>query len=235
MEDSIGNFVRQDETSKRFESFISQNNLDRSVFCPTSSFDPSHITECPRRMIYRARGISPDRIPESYMDSMGDLFARKKWIEILSKFKTFRMIDKSVVAADCHYNISGNIDAILNIGEKIYVTKIQPLTQEEFLEVKEKGAFKKHVVELIVYIWLTETNDGLLLYDNQNATEYMSFHVIAYPPVIKSIMKKCLILMDHKIQGTIPERPYKSKKSQECVGCEFSLNCWQEKNSNDKK
>jgi hypothetical protein len=168
------------------------------------------------------------------LENTSRLFAKKKWLEFLNKFSDLRIIDRNVTVADCHYNVSGNIDIILNIGGKIFITKIQPVNHDDFAQVKEKGAFKKHVIEMIVYMWLSETNDGLLLYDNQNTNCYRIFHIKGYSPVIKSVMKKCLELLEYKIQGRIPNRPYKSTGVEECNLCEFKKECWREKNDDEK-
>jgi len=230
-EDKTHKFVRSDDVSSLFDSLIRKNGEEHSLEYPVSVFDPSHLTECPRRIIYRANGCKSEKsIP--YLTAHNQLFIRKKWLEYLAKCKSIKMINKNVVAADCHYNISGNVDAILNIGDIVYVTKIQTLNNEDFLRVQKKGAFKKHVIETIVYIWLTELRDGLLLYENQDTNEYMSLHIKLYEPIIKSVMKKCLGLMEDKIQGVVPPRPYKSDSSSECVVCEFTKKCWQEKNKN---
>jgi hypothetical protein len=227
-EEKENKFVKEDEVSSLFGSLIKQESERRSWNYPTSVFDPSHITECPRRMIYRANGCTPET-NVSYLIANNEIHLKKKWTEYLSKCRSVRVIGKNVVTADCHYNISGNIDAILNIGERNYVTQIQLVQDEEFKQIRKKGAFKKHVVEMIVYIWLTELRDGLLLYENKDSNEYTVFHVKIYEPVIKSVIKKCLGLMENKIQGTIPSRPYKTKDSNECIVCEYSKKCWEKK------
>jgi len=224
-------FIKLDQVSKNLELLINAEDSKRSMFFPTSNFDPSHLTECPRRIIYRVNNITPDFYRESYLDMMSGLFGKKKWIDMMEKFKNLKIVDKNVVAADCHYNISGNIDVILNIEEKIYVTKIQCIDQNQFDQIVMKGAIKKHVIEIIVYLWLTEINDGILLYDNQNTNQYKIFHIKAYSPIIKSITKKCLRLIDFKMNGKIPERPYESSGSSECSQCEFFKTCWKENNT----
>ena len=220
-------FVQRDEISKSLESLINQNNIDKSIFYPTTNFDPSRITECPRRIIYRVNGISSSINYRSYLEIMDQIFSKQKWMEIFSKSKGIKIVEKNVVSADCHYNISGNIDAILNMGGKLYVIKIQRIDAEQFSQIESKGAFKKHVIEIIIYLWLTEVYDGILLYDNLN--QYRVFHIKYYSPIIQSITSKCLSLMDYKMKGEIPDRPYKNEKSSECVKCEFCQTCWKEK------
>jgi hypothetical protein len=60
--------------------------------------------------------------------------------------------------------------------------------------MRENGAFKKDVIEIMVYMWLTETKGGILLYENKDSNEYSIFYVDFYIPIINSIKKKCLAL-----------------------------------------
>jgi len=220
-------FIQRDEASKSLESLIDSNNLEKSILYSVTSFDPSRITECPRRIIYVVNGVVSPSHYKSYLEIMDRVFSKQKWMEIFSKSKGIKVVEKNVVSADCHYNISGNIDAILNMGGKLYVLKTQRIDAEQFSQIESKGAFKKHVIELMIYLWLTEVNDGMLLYDNVN--QYRVFHIKYYSPVIQSITSKCLKLIDYKMKGEIPDRPYKNEKSLECVQCEFRKTCWREK------
>lgn len=224
-EDKTNKFIKIDEFSSLLESLIQKENDKHSIAYPVSVFDPAHLTECPRRIIYRANGCVPETsLP--YLNIVNELFNRKKWLEYLSKCKSIKIIDKNLVTADCHYNISGNADAILSMDGNNYVIKIQAVSDDEFNQINKKGAFKRHVIELMVYMWLTELQDGLLLYENQNTNKYTVFHIKPYDPIIKSVTKKCTDLMEDKIQGNIPNRPYKTKDSSECGLCEFSKQCW---------
>ena len=227
-EDKTFKFIKIDEVSSLLGSIIKEENKEYFHKYPVSVFDPSRVTECPRRIIYRANGCVPENSASCPL-IRHELFTKKKWLEYFEKCKSIKIVDKNVVAADCHYNISGTVDAILNIKDCIYVIKIQPVNQEDFVQIHKKGAFKKHVVELIIYIWLTELRDGLLLYENKNDNDYIIFHVKQYEPIIKSVIKKCLELMENKICGIIPLRPYKTKESNECIACEFLRKCWEDK------
>ena len=139
MEDKSYKFVKQDEISSLLDSIIKKENNSSSHEYLASVFDPSHVTECPRRMIYRANGCKLEN-SISYLPLYNELSVKNKWIDYFSKCKPIKVRDKNVVAADCHYNISGNVDAILNIGDCLYVAKIQPVSQEDFSQINKKGA-----------------------------------------------------------------------------------------------
>jgi hypothetical protein len=229
-EDQTSKFIKVDEISRLLEHIISEESKTLSVDYPVSVFDPATVTECPRRMIYRANGCKSEMQADYHcMQSM--LFTKQKWIDYFKRSRKIKLVDKFIVTADCHYNVSGNADAVIKMGERLYVVKVQPICSEDFYRIKERGAAKKHIVESLVYMWLTEIHDGLLLYENQDTNECNVFHVRMYEPVIRSVMKKCLGLMENKVQGTIPERAYKHKGSNECQECEFINKCWEEKSN----
>ena len=224
MDNKASKFVKTDEVTSLFDSLIQKENDSKLSIFPSCVFHPSHLTECHRRIIYRANGCKHNL--NSYLVTIDDNFTIKKWVEYFSKCKSIKMVGSNVVVADGHYNISGNVDTILNINDCNYVIKIQPVCEDNFEQINTKGAIKKHVVELIVYMWLTELKDGILLYENKNTNKYVVFHIKPYDPIIKAVLKKCLALMENKIQGILPERPYKVVDANECKLCEFSKQCW---------
>lgn len=230
-EEKTSKFVKKDEISSLFD-FILKEGRKKLHQYPSSSFDPSRLTECPRRIIYRANGCSSENL-DTYLSTHHELFAKKKWIEYFESCKSINVLYKNAPLADCHYNISGNIDVVLKIGGCNYVVSIMELNQEDFIKLGKNGAFKRHVVEVMIYIWLMELHDGLLLYENKNNNDYSIFHVKLYEPIVRSIIKKCLDLIENKMQGIIPKRPYDKKESNECLVCEFSKKCWDGKEKNE--
>jgi hypothetical protein len=229
-EDVIQIFVKKDDISLSIDSNIDLSIADRfrNIY-PTSSFDPSRVTDCPRRMIYRVNGNKQDFF-DTYMDSISVSMAKTRWLDFFDKCKFIRKVERNLTIADCHYNISGCIDATLKIDNIIYITKIQSVNDFDFSQIKSKGAFKKHVIEVVVYLWLAEKKDGLLFYENKNTHEHLTFHVSPYQSIIKSVTEKCTNLIDCKMKGIIPKRPYKTKDGNECSKCEYRKTCWEDKN-----
>ena len=220
-------FVGKNKDSKFLESIIEQKNEGyKKDF--SSSFHPSTITECPRRLVYRTKEYTTGNKNE-YLDKMDVTFRIMKWIEFFRKMKSIQVLSSDFIAADCHYNISGKIDAILKINGNNYVTKIYPINSLNYAKIGQNGAFKKHVIEIMIYMWITETTGGILLYENKDNNEYLIFNVDLYIPIINSVKKKCLNLIDCKIDNRLPNCPYKDKKSAECLICEFNKKCLEEK------
>lgn len=226
-EDKDFSFVKKDEFSSLIERLIQEENTFRSVVSPVSTFNPSNMTECPRRMVYRAMGTKEEPIRYSYLEFNNHAFIKKKWLVCIKNCRTVKVLEENLVAADCNYNITGNVDAVINVNGIVAVLKICPVTNEDFCKIITRGALKKHVVAIMIDMWLTELNDGILFYENQDTNKYLVFHTKPYRPIIKSVQRKCLELENHRINGSMPVKPYKKENSSECSQCEFFKKCWQ--------
>jgi len=224
MTDSILKFSSRDKLTELVESSIKEENINRVI---STGFKPSEATQCPRRLVYRVFGNSPDQNSGvSYLERTNDNFLKAKWVEILGRCRKIKVLKESITVADGNFNITDIIDFVVNIDGFINAVKIYGVDNKDFSKIQKDGAFKKHVIELMIQIWLLEVKDGLLVYENKNDQSYTMFHIKPYQPIISSVKKKYLGLMEHKMRGTLPEKPYKTKTSKECARCDFIKTCW---------
>ena len=115
---------------------------------------------------------------------------------------------------------------VLDLDGDVVVVGIKAVDSQDFENVLSNGAFKKNVIELMIEGWLTEQENGILIYENKNDHRYEMFQVIPYTPIIESVKQKCFMMLGLKIKGEIPKRSYKKNDSKECSICEYSLECW---------
>jgi len=219
-------FFKRDEKSEMLEDIIRKENDRRSIPVIDSSFDPSRITECGRRMIYRSIGTPHRKSHVSYIDDLTYKSTVNRWLDILIHCLNIRVLGKDIVTADSKYNITANVNALISFNNDVYVTQIKPVSNNDFNKILKTGALKKDVVEITIYLWLMELTDGLLLYSNNESNDFTVIHVEPYTPIITAIKSKCETMMRNKINGALPERPYKDESSPECKCCEFKNECW---------
>ncbi len=219
-------FVKKDQVTTRLEQIIDGEICARSKESPKTTFSPDIITECPRKLIYGVMGNNKQNESTFYLKISSDIYTKKKWIEYFSKFKSIKLLESNLVAADCNYNMSGMIDAVISVDDVPFVVKIFPVSEERFLTIRSKGASKKDVIEVLIYMWLAELKHGLVIYENENTHKYEVFDVEPYKPIIIAVKNKCLMLSECKIKGEIPEKPYKTKTAKECRSCSFLNKCW---------
>ena len=220
----IPDFVKKDDISNEFDSIVTDEIFRRSNTMSPTSFSPANLIECPRKLFYQLMEAKPNKKID-YLSQSNDIFVKKKWIEYFKKFQGIKLIEENLVTADCNFNISGTLDAVIQINDTILATQIFVVKASEFLEIERDGVFRKHVIELLIYMWLTEISNGLLIYENRDTHKSLSFHVEPYQPIITSVQKKCLLLTESKLKNQPPDRPYK-KVSEECNKCECYKICW---------
>lgn len=221
-------FVKEDDTCKFLDDLIKGESQKASKRM-SEIIETSHLTECPRRMFYAARGFA-NKVVVSYLESKHQEFAKKKWVDILSNTHRVKIVATDVVASDTNFNIAGKVDIVARFGTDVVLIQIYSLSNDDFGRVKVNGAFKKHITEVILNRWLMEKGDSILIYENRCVNEHIIFHVEEYKPIINAILDKCKTLSDNLIKDVLPSRAYDKSSSKECsISCEFFEQCWQEK------
>lgn len=216
-------FVSHDKLASQFDELIEEGVRRRNVGVPDSLFSSSQITECPRRLIYRVRQSPKDFESMPYMKAQNLLCEIRKWGDFLGKCKGVKILERQYRAFDCVYNIRGDIDYVIQALGKNMVVQIHPV--KDYDRVVREGAAKKHVIEVMINAWLMEVEDGLLVYENVDTHDTISFHVTVYKPIIESTKKLCTNLFRAQMEGRLPRRPYADQSGKECASCEFGITC----------
>jgi len=216
-------FVSRDLISKDLERLLQDENENRTAKSFISSFNPAYLVECPRRLFYKTtfQYISP----VTYFEKKTQTVLIEKWLDYLAKCKKIRIINKYLFASDSIYNLHGYLPAVVEFKDLIAGVQIKGVNNKKFSKVKKKGVIKRDAIELMIYIWLLEISDGLLIYENLDNQDYLILHIESYKPIIKSVKKKCLEVINCQQKGEAPLKPYKNK-AMECKECEFLNKCW---------
>jgi hypothetical protein len=217
-------FAYRDQTVKEIESLVQVESYRLSNKYTNETFTPEHITECPRRIVYRSLGQISE-LPSSYLTFSHADKLQDKWVEFLRRCKSVQVIDSKAVVSDWERNLSGIVDIVIKYDDIIYGIQVQGVTPVEFDKIRINGAMKKHVITTMAKLWMIEKQDGLLIYDNQIG-DFCMFRVVCSEPILHSVAKKCQTLLQHKLRGDLPGRPYKDKSAKECTQCEYAKACW---------
>ena len=73
-------FVKQDEITNDIHALIKDEIKRRNFVKNNEVYSPVQITECPRRIIYRARGTKVDH-NHSYRQEIIREYTKNKWID----------------------------------------------------------------------------------------------------------------------------------------------------------
>jgi len=218
-------FAIKDQVTNTFSQIVFDENKRRSLDISREVFNSAYLTECDRRILYRARGEQALKHSEfSIIDGRDS--TKNKWSTFFSKSLKINLLEKDLLVADCNYNITGIIDSVIKIGNAVFVVMIKDLSSKEFSRV-EKRAFRKDIVETMINMWLSEIQNGILLYENRDTGVFSAYHIIPYVQIIEACKNKCLKMVGLKIKGGLPEKPYKNNEEKECQMCEFQTKCWE--------
>lgn len=215
-------FINRDNVVTIFEKSLGLIKEKKKTI--TSSFLPASITECPRRLCYKITYYYMDNSP---YDTIAADHIAKKWVKYLEKCKGIRVINSHVIVSDEHFQVAGIIDSIIDIDDEIMVFKVKEINDDSFKTIQSSGALRRDVVEIMVYMWLAEMKSGLLVYENKNNNDVISFRIDYYQSIIQAVKKLCEVVINHKKQGVLPNRPYDSSNGEECNICEFKQQCWE--------
>ncbi len=192
------------------------------------SFKPEHSTQCDRRILYRVLAYKPDtEIPkEDNIEKRNYYF--NKWNGIFSSDENVMVLESDKFYSDMIYNVSGRIDMTLHFENHniTSICMIRGVDDNDFKRILENGPFKKDVITDMVYMWLSEIPNALMIYENFNKEEFEMFHVKPYNPIIQAMREKYQALMPYKLHGILKDRPYEDANAKECINCEFKTQCW---------
>ena len=212
-------YSKKDEITDIFDNEIDNEIKRRKLPFSSGIFNPNKLTECDRRLLYRSNGedIGEDRFREYFLLEQNEKCVKNKWIVFLENSIKIKVIEKNIVVSDCNYNITGAIDCIIKKGNAEFVVLIKNHDGEPK---------RKDIIELMIYLWLVEKTHGILIYDSNISDKYNLYHIKIFPSIIVTITNKCKKIIERKMKGEIPDRPYKNAKSSECLECEFNVKCW---------
>jgi hypothetical protein len=213
-------FVLHDKFSKKIKDDVENLFEMGYTFISHETISSSEITQCDRRIYYKLMGESPLSFGKkgkhrSYM--------LDKWIDVLSRIDDFEFLEKDYTVANSECNVVSQVDIYGKLDDIPIIIMVQEVDQETFQKDKAK---RNHVIDLMTQIWITQVQDGFLIYESLITKEFNVFHILPNNSVLNSIKEKLRNLWDCKILGTMPERKYETSDSKECQQCKFIDICW---------
>ena len=204
--DKLTNFLC-DKVEKAIEKRIFTKKIE--------SYNTGEITECDRRLLYRAYNVNAGN---KNFECTSLKYLKEKWRDIFISIKDIGILSSDEIVTHLECNLIGTIDFILEIGNKNVICNIVSGNNE-------CSSTRKDIVDIMLKMWIIDVKHGILVYDNNNA--YKIYHITPYEPIIRSVCKKCIDLENVRITGKVAPRQY-DVYSDECRNCEYSEKCWKE-------
>lgn len=213
-------FVIKDQFTNYFE-----NSLDKALSSgyndlQTGVVNSEDITKCDRRIYYSVTSLD---FPKNKNLKIHNDFLVFKWVKILGKIENIKVLETNYVVADHNYDFVSKIDIIANILEQRAILMVKEVSEDKF---KEGVASRTHAVDLMSQMWLSEVNDGFLIYENVITKGYSIFHILPNFSVLNAVKVKLKDIQQKKMSGILPERKYDKPDANECQVCKFRDKCW---------
>lgn len=218
-------FVKEDAQSNIFDQYLTNEFQNKLVKRETESIETSHITECPRRLMYAADGEKGE-YRETRLKAHTREFTRKMFVNRLGKNGLMKVVGEFIEVSDCNYNLIGRIDIALKHKDVLYLVQLYSLNNSSFEHILKEGPARKHVVEVVMNQWLAEGGEPIIIYENWCTGAHKVYHVKPYRPIIDAAKNKSRKLIDGKLTGIMPDRAYDSVEASECQSCEYNSLCW---------
>jgi len=202
----------------------------KKTFSPSSLLYGSAV--CARRWYYHFDGAPSVDTTESLnfqiMNSGTDAHARIQ--TLLEKATVLDVAEQEITASDPP--IRGFLDAKITVEDKEFVVEIKTTSQESW--VFRRASMKPvdyHRLQLLIYMWILEIEDGLFIYQNRNTLEQL------YIPITmnednKKFLEDSLEWLRSVRKAyddrTLPRRPFKEGRNKTvCPQCPFYNYCWE--------
>ena len=224
---SQGKIVEKMKQLKKNE-FFRRNFSNNKELYTTGNF--SDIFACDLKVVKRRLSSEhhPTMLNENtdYFEKKHQEFVREKWFSVFKESPKIKLIDTNVMLVDKNISIHGMLDCAIKIGEVIITTNIYSLDNENYNKVVESGAHRKDILYMLLCMCLSDTSNGLIIYENKvnNGNEF--FEVKADSMLVRSMFRDIDRLNRYVREKKMPVKPYKSI-SKECQNCFFKKQCWE--------
>lgn len=199
-----------------------------------TSFSPSTVGyghgTCPRYWYIAFNGAeftdSHDALSIANMSN--GTSAHDRIQKIFEKTGTVKEIEKEIVKG--HPPIKGYADVIVDWESKTVVGEIKTTKDEAFLfRQNSMEPSKNHLLQILIYMDVMETDEGFVLYENKNTQELLIIPVKMTDANRRFLddcydwMKKVYISWGHK---ELPKRPFR-KNNRICQDCPVKSTCFE--------
>ena len=216
-------FYAVDDLSVCVKKELELNMERRNEYGTNSIIRPENISQCSRRISYRINGFKFDK---DAILSSGNLDKKDIWITRIGLLDNVSVKGINVEAGDIFHGISGIADMVIRFENKLIDAVVLIYPTNNLVDISKGNPPKKDIMSMLLYMWLLEIKNGLILYYQIDKEDFELIHVIPYNPLINSMKEKLIDKKKKKMMGVLPERAYKEKSAIECTKCEFFNTCW---------
>ena len=232
-----GNFKKQsgslnvDAIAKALEDAYLQSRRP-AKFTQKKSFAPSGVGygngKCPRYWWYMFNGI--DTVDDNDAVSIANMaYGTEAHARIQGLFeKAGILVDAERPLENQDPPIFGFMDAMIDVDGEHVVCEIKTTKQEAFMIREAKRTPPGyHLIQILIYMKLTDSTKGFLLYENKNTGELLVLPVYmddANTKIVDEAFEWMKVVYE-QAKHEIPQRPF-TRSSPACKYCPLAEVCW---------
>lgn len=199
------------------DQFYLDNHNDREQ----NHFYVTDAGKCSRAVFFKLKNVSREK-----MDArMLRLFDHGDYIQmqILNTLFSLGVVRASEIRIPPQELISGRADAIITLGNELYVVDFKSMNSMIFRKLQEPK--EDNVNQIQLYLHYFKIPKGILLYMSKDTSELKEF-VVKYNAKLARNLIKDLEDLDKKIKADIvPKQLSDYPRNRQCAYCQFRTIC----------
>lgn len=144
-------------------------------------------------------------------------------MQILSTLLSLGIVRASEVTIPPQELVSGRADAIVTLGNEIYVVDFKSMNSMIFKNLS--AAKEENINQIQLYLHFFKIPKGILLYVSKDTLELKEFLINYNPTLAQDLLKGLSVLKDKLDANIVPQRLFEYPKNWQCQYCQFKEIC----------
>jgi CRISPR/Cas system-associated exonuclease Cas4 (RecB family) len=203
------------------KELIDKFYMDRQKDREQHHFYITDAGKCSRATFFKFKNVPREKMDARVlrMFDHGDYMQ----MQILSTLLSLGIVRASEVNIPPQELISGRADAIITLGNELYVVDFKSMNSMIFKNLSV--AKEENINQLQLYLHFFKIPKGILLYINKDTLELKEF-IINYDPTLAQALLKDLSVLKNKLDSNIvPRRLPDYPENWQCQYCQFKEIC----------
>ncbi|KPJ73018.1 hypothetical protein AMJ48_02630 [Parcubacteria bacterium DG_74_1] len=203
------------------KELIDKFYMDRQRDKEQHHFYITDAGKCPRATFFKFKNAPREKMDARVlrMFDHGDYMQ----MQILSTLLSLGIVRASEINIPPQELISGRADAIISLGNELYVVDFKSMNSMIFKNLS--SAKEENINQLQLYLHFFKIPKGILLYINKDSLELKEF-IINYNPTLARTLLEDLSALKNKLdKNIVPQRIPDYPDNWQCQYCQFKEIC----------
>jgi CRISPR/Cas system-associated exonuclease Cas4 (RecB family) len=203
------------------KEIIDKFYMDRQEDREQHHFYITDAGKCSRAIFFKFKNVPREKMEARVlrMFDHGDYMQ----MQILSTLLSLGVVRASEVKIPPQELISGRADAIISLGNELYVVDFKSMNSMIFKNLT--AAKEENINQLQLYLHFFKIPKGILLYVNKDTLELKEFVINYNPALARDLLKGLSVLKDKLDTNTIPQPLPDYPENWQCQYCQFKEIC----------